>query len=64
MTTDGRRGSLLKGANMAVTLYSVAKNLNKALPVIGSILGIGFELWDSFSQRRKEEECNRPDFEF
>jgi len=34
----------------------LAGNINKALPVIGQIIGIGIELWDSYTQKKKEEE--------
>jgi predicted GTPase/uncharacterized membrane-anchored protein YhcB (DUF1043 family) len=37
----------------------LAKVLNKYVPIIGSVIGIGFELWDSYSQKKKEEEFQR-----
>ena len=33
----------------------IANYINKGIPIIGSILGIGFELWDSYSKKQKEE---------
>jgi ubiC transcription regulator-associated domain-containing protein len=33
----------------------MANYINKGIPIIGSILGIGFELWDSYSKKQKEE---------
>ena len=34
----------------------IANVINKGIPIIGAILGIGFELWDSYSKKKKEEE--------
>ncbi|WP_336164669.1 LeoA/HP0731 family dynamin-like GTPase [Fusobacterium polymorphum] len=34
----------------------IANIINKGIPIIGAILGIGFELWDSYSKKKKEEE--------
>jgi len=37
----------------------VANGFNKGVPIVGSIIGIGMDLWDSYSQMKKEEEFNR-----
>lgn len=37
----------------------LAQGLNKAVPIIGSIIGIGIDLWDSYSEMKKEEEFQR-----
>lgn len=37
----------------------LAKGFNKAVPVVGSVIGIGIDLWDSYSQKKKEEEFQR-----
>lgn len=37
----------------------LANGLNKAIPVIGSLIGIGIDLWDSYSQKKKEEDFNK-----
>lgn len=37
----------------------LANGLNKAIPIIGTVIGIGFDLWDSYSQQKKEEEFQR-----
>ena len=34
----------------------IANVINKGIPIIRAILGIGFELWDSYSKKKKEEE--------
>ena len=34
----------------------IANVINKGIPIIGAILGIGLELWDSYSKKKKEEE--------
>lgn len=34
----------------------IANIINKGIPIIGAILGIGLELWDSYSKKKKEEE--------
>lgn len=34
----------------------IANFINKGVPIIGSIAGIAFELWDSYSKKQKEEE--------
>jgi hypothetical protein len=34
---------------------NLAKNLNKALPIIGSVIGIGLEVWDSISKQQQEQ---------
>jgi len=37
----------------------LAGNLNKAIPVVGSLISIGFEAWDSYSQSKKEQEFQK-----
>ncbi|HEY5557220.1 LeoA/HP0731 family dynamin-like GTPase [Acetobacterium sp.] len=37
----------------------LANGFNKAIPIVGSVIGIGFDLWDSYSQMKKEEEFQR-----
>jgi len=37
----------------------LASNLNKALPIIGAAIGIGIELWDSYSQKKKDDEFQK-----
>ena len=34
----------------------IANYINKGVPIIGSILGIGLEIWDSYSKKQQEEE--------
>lgn len=34
----------------------IANFINKGVPIIGSITGIAFDLWDSYSKKQKEEE--------
>ena len=34
----------------------IANFINKGVPIIGSITGIAFDLWDSYSKNQKEEE--------
>ncbi len=34
----------------------IANYINKGIPIIGAILGIGLELWDSYSKKQKEKE--------
>lgn len=33
-----------------------ANGFNKTLPIVGSVMGIGIDLWDSYSQMKKEKE--------
>ena len=33
----------------------IANYINKGIPIIGSILGIGFELWDSYNKEQQKE---------
>jgi uncharacterized membrane-anchored protein YhcB (DUF1043 family) len=37
----------------------LANGINKAIPIVGSVIGIGIDLWDSCSQMKKEEEFQR-----
>ena len=37
----------------------IAKFINNGVPIIGSIAGIAFELWDSYSKKQKEDEFLR-----
>ena len=37
----------------------IANGFNKAIPIIGTVIGIGFDLWESYSQKKKEEEFQR-----
>ena len=37
----------------------LANTLNKAIPIIGTLIGIGFELWDSYSEKKKEQEIQK-----
>ena len=37
----------------------LAANLNKAMPIIGSVIGIGMEAWDSYSEAKKKQEFER-----
>ena len=37
----------------------IAGNLNKALPIIGNIIGIGLDLWESFDKAQKEEKFQK-----
>lgn len=37
----------------------IANNINKAIPIIGSIAGIGIEAWESYSKNEKEKELRK-----
>lgn len=37
----------------------IAKFINNGVPIIGSIAGIAFDLWDSYSKKQKEDEFLR-----
>src|SRR5699024_1146667 len=37
----------------------VADGLNKGIPFVGAALGIGIELWDSYSDRKKQKEFKK-----
>ncbi|MBK5262069.1 MAG: 50S ribosome-binding GTPase [Peptostreptococcaceae bacterium] len=37
----------------------LAKGFEKAVPIAGVVIGIGIDLWDSYSQKKKEEEFQR-----
>jgi hypothetical protein len=37
----------------------LANGFNKAAPIAGSIIGIGIDIWDSYSQMKKEKEFIR-----
>ncbi|PIE78171.1 MAG: hypothetical protein CSA15_09195 [Candidatus Delongbacteria bacterium] len=37
----------------------VAKAFNKAIPVVGELASLGFEVWESYSRHKKEEEFRK-----
>jgi hypothetical protein len=37
----------------------LANNMNKAIPIVGLILSIGFEAWDTYDQMKKEQEFKK-----
>ncbi|ADH97757.1 LeoA/HP0731 family dynamin-like GTPase [Salisediminibacterium selenitireducens] len=39
--------------------FKLAKNLNKGAAVFGAVLGLGLEVWESWSKRKKEQEFQK-----